>query len=96
MWHRTDGFQALEGDEEMPGTLDWSVGYYPKLKIQAEQLEQQKIETEVRTFQDLKDKVSQEAQKMFREAKARDESMEIDQQKAQLLKSKEGRTPRTL
>ena len=96
MWHRTDSFQALEGDEKMPGTLDWSVGYYPKLRIQAEQLEKQKVETEVRTFQDLKDKVSQEAQKMLREAEARDESIEIDQQKAQLLKAKEGRTPRSL
>lgn len=96
MWHRTDGFQALEGEEEMPGTLDWSVGYYPKLRIQAEQLEKQKIETELRTFQDLKDKVSQEAQKMLREAEARNESIELDQQKAQLLKSKEGRTPQTL
>ena len=95
MWHRTDGFQALEGDEKVPGTLDWSVGYYPKLRIQAEQLEKQKIEAEVRTFQDLKDKVSQEAQKMLREAQARDETIETEQQKAQLLKAKEGRKART-
>ena len=95
MWHRTDGFQALEGDEKMPGSLDWSVGYYPKLKIQPEQLKKQNVEPEVNTFQDLKDKVSQEAQKMLREAKAKDESEETDQQKAQLLKAKEGRIPQT-
>lgn len=95
IWHRTDGFQALEGNEKMPGTLDWSVGYYPKLSIQAEQLEKQKVEPEVKTFQDLKDKVSQEAQKMLREAIDRDETTETDQQKAQLLKAKEGRTPQT-
>ena len=95
MWHRTDSFRALEGNEHMPGTLDWSVGYFPKLKIQSEQLEQQKIEPEVNTLQGLKDKISEEAQDKLREASNRNESIELDQQKAQLLKAKEGMVSQT-
>ena len=90
MWHRTDGFQALEGDKKMPGTLDWSVGYFPKIRIQAEQLEEQTVEEDVKIYQELKDKVSEDARKSLREAQDRDESFETDQQKAQMLKSREG------
>jgi len=96
MWRRTDGFQALEGDEKLPGTLDWSVGYFKKTRIQKEQLHKQNVEPEVRTIQGLKDKVSKDAQKKLREAKDRDESTETDQQKAQMLKDREGTTSRTL
>lgn len=92
MWHRTDGFQALEGDEKMPGTLDWSVGYFPKTRIQKEQLEKQNVEPEVKSIQGLKDKVSQDARKKLREAEDRDESTETNQQKAQMLKDREGQT----
>ena len=91
MWDRRDGFQALEGSEEMPGTLDWSVGYYPKVRIQPEQLKKQTVEPDVNTIQQLKDKVSEEAEKKLREAiRAKDESHELEQQKAQGLKSREG------
>ena len=90
VWHRTDGFQALEGDEKMPGTLDWSVGYFPKTRIQAEQLEKQTVEPDVKSYQAFKDKVSADARKRLREAKNRNESTETDQQKAQMLKDKEG------
>ncbi|KAK4697975.1 hypothetical protein P7C71_g202, partial [Lecanoromycetidae sp. Uapishka_2] len=89
IWHRTDGFQALEGDEKMPGTLDWSVGYFPKTRIQQEQLEKQKVEPEINTVRKLKEKVSEDARKKLREAKDRDESTETDQQKAQMLKDRE-------
>ena len=90
MWHRTDGFQALEGDEKMPGTLDWSVGYFPKTRIQAEQLEKQNVEPDVKSYQELKDKVSKDAENSLREAKDRAEASETDQQKAQMLKAREG------
>lgn len=91
MWDRSDGFLALEGKDEMPGTLDWSVGYYSKTRIQPEQLQRQKEEPEVNTFEELKEKVSQEARRKLREATVRDEFKEMDQQKAQMLKSAEGR-----
>ncbi|KAL6716458.1 hypothetical protein ACLMJK_006025 [Lecanora helva] len=89
MWDRSDGFLALEGEEEMPGILDWSVGYYPKTRIHEEQLKQQNVETDINTVQELKDKISEEASKKLREATVRDESKELDQQKAQMLKDTE-------
>ena len=91
MWERSDNFLALEGSEEMPGSLEWSVGYFPKTRIQSEQLQCQKIEPEVNTYGELKDKVSEEARKKLREATVKDESTELDQQKAQMLKSTESK-----
>ncbi len=73
----------------MPGTLDWSVGYFSKTRIQEEQLKKQTIEKDVKSLQGLKDKVSQDAKKKLREATTHDESHELDQQKAQMLKSRE-------
>ena len=90
MWDRSDGFLALEGQEGMPGKLDWSVGYYPKTRIQSEQLKKQKVKPEINTIQELKDEISKEASKKLREATNRDESNELAQQKAQMLKEIEG------
>lgn len=90
MWDRSDGFLALEGKEEMPGRLDWSVGYYPKTHIQAKQLEKQEVEPDVNSVQLLKDRISEKASNKLREATVKDESHELDQQKAQMLKSTEG------
>ena len=73
----------------MPGTLDWSVGYFPKTRIQEEQLKIQTIEKGINSLQELKDKVSKDAKNKLREATTHDESHELDQQKAQMLKSKE-------
>lgn len=73
----------------MPGTLDWSVGYFSKTRIQQEQLKKQTIEKDVKSFQELKDKVSKDAKNKLREATTHDETHELDQQKAQMLKSKE-------
>lgn len=95
MWDRTDGFQALEGSEDMPGTLDWSVGYFPKTRIHDEQLKSQQVEPEINSLQALKDKVTEDVERKLREA-MKDESHEIDQQKAQGLKVREGRDSREL
>ena len=73
----------------MPGTLDWSVGYFSKTRIQGEQLKRQSVEKDVTSLQELKEKVSKEAKNKLREATIHDESHELDQQKAQMLKSKE-------
>lgn len=90
MCDRSDGFLSLADKEEMPGILDWSIGFYPKLNIQPLQLEKQKIEPGINSIQELKDKISQEASEKLREATVKDESHELDQQKAQMLKSTEG------
>ncbi|KAL9097372.1 MAG: hypothetical protein Q9163_006345 [Psora crenata] len=93
MWDRTDGFQAVEGRGTMPGTLDWSVGYFSKTHIQPEQLETQKVEPEVSNIAELKKRVSEEAERKLREAHDRDQSPEINQQKAQDLKLREDFDP---
>ena len=73
----------------MPGTLDWSVGYFSKTRIQKEQLKRQTIEKDINSIQELKDKVSKDAKNKLREATTHDESHELDQQKAQMLHSTE-------
>jgi len=89
MWDRQDGFIGLSSGESMPGSLDWSVGYFPKTKIQEIQLQQQQIEPDVNNMQQLKEKVSREVDRKLREATHRAEVLEVDQQKAQNLKVKE-------
>jgi Ca2+-dependent lipid-binding protein len=88
MWDREDGFKALKAGEGMPGKLDWSVGYYSKTRILPEQLAHQTDDPEIRTMDDLKRKVNDESERKLREAK-KDESSEIEQQKAQDLKTRE-------
>jgi hypothetical protein len=87
MWDREDGFHALKAGEGMPGKLDWSVGYYSKTRILEEQLAHSS-EPDVKTIADLKKKVDEESERKLREAK-RDESGEIEQQKAQDFKARE-------
>ena len=92
MWDRRDGFMAIDSDEKMPGFLDWSVGYFAKSTIQDYQLNNQTVDLDVRNIQQLKDKVSRDTERKLRESKVknRDEANEIEQQKAQDLKNREG------
>lgn len=91
MWDRTDKFQTLENSDLMPGTLDWSVGYYAKTRIQPEQIQQQQVEPSVNSLRELKDEVSKDAERKLREAVRGDETHEeLSQQKAQDLKVREG------
>ncbi|GAB7359343.1 hypothetical protein MBLNU230_g5994t1 [Neophaeotheca triangularis] len=91
MQDRCDGFRALKAGDDMPGQLEWSVGYFSKARIQKCQLEQQNYDPEVRSMQQLHDKVESTTHQKLREAKVkgdkfvRDES-ELEQQKAQELK----------
>ena len=90
MWDRRDGLQGLQGDDAVPGTLDWSVGYFGKVRIQEEQLAHQGQESDIKTFQQLKESVSRDTERKLREAGSRGESLEMEQQKAQDLKTREG------
>ena len=90
MWDRHDGFLSEDSDEKMPGSLEWSVGYYAKTRIQEEQLQRQSEDTEINTIQQLKNSVLDETEQKMREATEKNESLEIDQQKAQDLKNREG------
>ena len=89
MWNRNDGFAGMAVKEEMPGSLEWSVGYFAKTTIQDYQLEQQKVEPEVNTERQLKEEVSEGVHRKVRETRNKDESTEINQQKAQDLKARE-------
>lgn len=89
MCDREDRFKGPDGDEEMPGTLFWSVGYFAKAHITAEQLASQTEEPDVRSVGDLEEKVGETAERKLREATAKDESREISQQKVQDYRERE-------
>ena len=82
MVDRSDGFIAMDADEKMPGKLDWQIGYFEKVQITDDQFQAQTFDTEIRGMQQLKDRVSKDANRKLREAD-RDISDEADQQKAQ-------------
>ncbi|KAK8175890.1 hypothetical protein IWX90DRAFT_464380 [Phyllosticta citrichinensis] len=88
MMDRLDGFRALEAGKRMPGKLEWSVGYFSKTRILDSQLAEQAADPTIRTLGDLRKQVDDESEKKLREAK-RDESLELEQQKAQTLKERQ-------
>lgn len=96
MSDRSDDFRALSPNEGMPGKLNWSVGYFPKTRIQEEQLEQQQLEPDVESIQQLKEVVARDVHRKMREASNRNEAPEISQQEAQDLKCREGMRARSL
>jgi hypothetical protein len=88
MWIRSDGFKALKKGENMPGKLEWEVGYYSKTRILESQLAEQTEDPDVNNVEQLKKKVYEESERKLREAK-HDETAEIEQQKEQDLKERE-------
>lgn len=91
-WDRHDGFQASEDGDAMPGTIDWSVGFYGKIQIQEEQLLRQDQESDIENIQQLKDRVSNDTERKMREDDLRSKSRKTEQQKAQDFKTREGAT----
>ncbi|KAG6204592.1 hypothetical protein E4U35_003284 [Claviceps purpurea] len=91
MSNRTDGFRALKAGDGMPGKLQWSVGYFPKARIQPNQFAQQTHDPKVRSMDQLKAKVEDTCERKLREfmikedVKARDEE-ELGQQMMQEMK----------
>ncbi|KAF2003417.1 hypothetical protein P154DRAFT_86264 [Amniculicola lignicola CBS 123094] len=85
---REDGFKSLKAGEGMPGKLQWSVGYFSKTRITEDQLAAQEEDPDIRNIEQLKEKVSNEAESKLREA-SKDESNEIEQQKAQDFKTRQ-------
>ncbi|KAJ3532430.1 hypothetical protein NM208_g8440 [Fusarium decemcellulare] len=91
---RQDGFRALRSGDNMPGKLEWSVGYYSKTRIQQCQFEQQSHDPEIRSMDQLKEKVDQSCERklretMFKEGKKERDVGELEQQKAQELKAEQ-------
>lgn len=92
MHKRCDGFRALKKGQEMPGKLEWNVGYFSKTRIQDCQLKQQTYDPEIRTMAQLRDSVDTACANKLREAsiKERDsdkDKRELEQQRAQELKA---------
>ncbi len=95
MCNRHDEFASAKADEKMPGSLEWSVGYFAKTKLLTSQLAQQTEDPNIKNKRDLEKKVSEEAEGKLREATDRDEAheKEIEQQKVQSMKEQQGIGP---
>ena len=88
MCDREDRFIGESADEEMPGTLTWSVGYFLKTKITQDQLERQTANEDIRSIDDLEKKAEESARRKLREAGPSHET-EIEQQSKQDFKEME-------
>ncbi|KAM5377336.1 hypothetical protein ACJZ2D_005017 [Fusarium nematophilum] len=94
MAHREDGFRALKSGDNMPGKLEWSIGYYSKTRIQQCQFDRQTHDPEIRTMEQLREKVDKSCERklretMFKEGKKERDADELEQQKAQELKAEQ-------
>jgi hypothetical protein len=89
MCDREDRFKGEDSDEDMPGTLQWQVGYFAKTQITEQQLAKQTADPDIRTVEDLRNQVSENAERKLREATAHDEGKEVKQQKQEDYKERE-------
>ncbi|GAW18386.1 hypothetical protein ANO14919_078610 [Xylariales sp. No.14919] len=80
---REDRFTGEDVEEDMPGSLVWSVGYFAKTRITKQQIEAQKFNRDIRTKGDLKKHVSVTAENKLREAGKTSDDEEVQQQKTQ-------------
>ncbi|KAJ1328884.1 C2 domain-containing protein [Microdochium nivale] len=80
---REDRFTGQDPEEEMPGSLTWAVGYFDKTGITDKQLQQQDVNRDIRTKEELKEHVSKTAEHKLREADKPADDDEVKQQKAQ-------------
>lgn len=83
MLDREDRFTGQDPDEKMAGSLQWSVGYFSKVRITEKQLEQQKVDEEIRTKEQLRQHVAELAANKLREAGKGPDDDELHQQRVQ-------------
>ncbi|KAM3529191.1 hypothetical protein NHJ13051_002016 [Beauveria bassiana] len=76
MSDRADGFRALKSGDNMPGKLEWSVGYFPKTKILDSQFQLQTRDPRVRNMEQLNKKVQRTCERKLREAMLKDTTLE--------------------
>ena len=91
MSHRADGFRALKSGNNMPGSLEWSVGYFAKTKMLDCQFAHQTRDPKVQNMEQLKKKVERTCEKRLREAMLKDRSIqrhEVEMQKQRELELK--------
>ncbi|KAK4161313.1 hypothetical protein QBC43DRAFT_323828 [Cladorrhinum sp. PSN259] len=90
MSDREDSLKGEDPDEDMPGTLTWSVGYFSKAHIQKCELEKQTFDPSIRSAEQMKNRVSEDAKSKLREALSQEDADdELDQQKGQDFKELE-------
>lgn len=78
MWERTDTFQAMKKGEEMPGVLEWSVGYFSKTRIMDYQVAHKLKKDGITTVDQLKERKFKQSGHKLRET-SKDESSEVKQ-----------------
>lgn len=83
MQDREDRFTGQDPDEKMPGTLQWSVGYFSKVRILQQQLQQQTFLENIRSQEGLKEHISEESSNKLREAGKAPDDEELHQQRVQ-------------
>lgn len=83
MQDREDRFTGQDPNEQMPGTLQWSVGYFSKVRILQKQLEQQTVIEDIRTQEQLKEHISEQSANKLREAGKAPDDEELHQQRVQ-------------
>lgn len=83
MHDREDRFTGQDHEEKMAGSLQWSVGYFSKLKITEKQLQQQTVDDTIRTKQQLRDHIAELSANKLREAGKAPDDDELHQQRVQ-------------
>lgn len=83
MHDREDRFTGQDHEEKMAGSLQWSVGYYSKLKITEQQLKKQTVDENIRSREQLREHVSQLSANKLREAGKAADDDELHQQRIQ-------------
>lgn len=89
MWDRVDGFRALKAGDNMPGKLEWSVGYFAKTRMQPCQFEKQTHDTTIRTMEQLKEMVDKTSERKLREIMCKEGETERDEEELEQLKAQE-------
>lgn len=83
MQDREDRFTGEDQSEKMAGSLQWSVGYFAKVRVTDKQLQQQTVNEEIRSREKLRQHVSELAANKLREAGKGPDDEELHQQRVQ-------------
>lgn len=90
MCDRKDRLTGEDLEEEMPGTLEWAVGFFEKTRITDQQLQQQTYNDKIHTKEEMKNYIGKLSERKLREAKLDPEhDDELHQQKVQDYKELE-------
>ncbi|ROW03383.1 hypothetical protein VSDG_01229 [Cytospora chrysosperma] len=83
MQDREDRFTGQDSGENMAGSLQWSVGYFSKIRITDQALQQQTVNDKIRTKEQLKEHVAELSANKLREAGKGSGDDELHQQHVQ-------------